>query len=292
MSQVILYLGPEGTHSHEAAAHWHGSLDGLQACRSLKDVFAGLAHHPGAMAIVPAENSIEGPVTQTLDLLAHTPGVQAQAAFGMRIRHHLLAGQATRRLDDVRTVCSHPQALGQCEEWLAQHLPHADLVSAASTAEAARRIASEPGAAALAGTLAARLYKLDTLAADVQDSADNETRFFVLVDGATPIDPRVAGPTRTLLHLVLPDRPGALLQALEPFHAAGLNLTSIQSRPLRGRPWEYGFIVEVEGDGTAPGHATTLTKLRACTETLRLLGVYPNAAEPVNGDRGTVRSDQ
>lgn len=291
MSTTILYLGPEGTNSHEAALRWRGVFDGLEPCRTLKDVFTGLTKHPGTIAVVPVENSIEGPVTQTLDLLAHTPDVQTQAAFGMLIRHHLLTGHVTQTLKDVRVVYSHPQALGQCAEWLAQHLPQTDLVSVASTADAARRVATETGAAALAGDLAARLYGLDTLVANVQDTTDNETRFFVLAAGATSITPCVTGPLRSLLHLVLPDHPGALLQALEPFHAAGLNLTSIQSRPLHGRPWEYGFFVEVEGDGTAPVYAATLARLRACTETFRILGVYPNLKIIVNGEPTPILPD-
>jgi chorismate mutase/prephenate dehydratase len=278
MSTTILYLGPEGTHSHEAAARWHGTIEGLSPCRSLKEVFASLTRDPQAVAIVPVENSVEGPVTQTLDLLASTPDVRAREAFGMRIRQHLLASRGTPDLASVRTVYSHAQALGQCADWLAERLPAAGLVPLASTAEAARRAASEPGAAALAGDLAARLYGLATLAADAQDVPDNVTRFLVLAVGAAAVAPHGDGPVRSLLHLVLPDRPGSLLHALEPFHAAGLNLTSIQSRPLRGRPWEYGFFVETAGDVTASRYAGALARLRAHAETLRLLGVYPNAA--------------
>jgi chorismate mutase/prephenate dehydratase len=199
----------------------------------------------------------------------------------MHIRHHLLAGQATRILADVRVVYSHPQALAQCADWLAQHLPQADLIPTTSTAEAARRVAVEAGTAAVAGDLAARLYERAVLATAIQDAADNETRFLVLVAGSSRIDPRVAGPARTLMHLILPDRPGALLHALEPFQAAGLSLTSIQSRPLHGRPWEYGFFVEVAGDATAAEYAATRTRLQACTETFRFLGVYPNAEQPL-----------
>jgi chorismate mutase/prephenate dehydratase len=271
----ILYLGPAGTHSHEAAVRWCNNPQNLQPCRSLNDVFVELLRQPQSVAIVPVENSIEGPVTQTLDLLANTDGVQALASFSINIRHNLLVNEKIKDLKEIRKVFSHPQALAQSSAWLQRNLPEADIMASASTAEAARLAAASTDTAAVAGMMAAELYGLKTLATDVQESSDNQTRFLAVSTAPQQIDTANRTSLRTLLYIVLHDKPGALLQGLEPFHAAGLNLTSIQSRPLRGRPWEYGFFMEINGDITAPAHAGTFERIRALAEICRLLGVYP-----------------
>lgn len=277
---MIFYLGPEGTHSQEAAARWGGGSEGLCPCRSLQEVFSQLAKQADAAAVVPIENAVEGPVTQTLDLLAMAQGMTVTAALRMRIRHCLVAAPGVP-LQAVKTVYSHPQALGQCGIWLDAHLPGAARIPLASTAEAACRVASEPTAAAVASRMAASLYRLGVFAQDIQDSADNETRFVAVVRGAAPLPAAaVAGTLHSLLHLVVPNRPGALLQILEPFHAAGLNLSFIQSRPLRGRPWQYGFFVESEGNILEPSSAEALARLSRAAETVRVLGVYPSVISP------------
>jgi chorismate mutase/prephenate dehydratase len=280
---MILYLGPEGTNSQEAAVRWSGGSGDCSPCRSFREVFARLGGAPAAAAVVPIENAVEGPVTQTLDLLAAASGVTITAAFGLPVRY-CLAVAPGGGLHTIRRVYSHPQALAQCGNWLDAHLPEAEQKPLDSTAEAARRVAGEPAAAAVSTFLAASLYRLATVAEDIQDSAANETRFVAVVHGCAPFpSASFPGSVHSLLHLIVPNRPGSLLHMLEPFQTAGLNLTFIQSRPLQGRPWQYGFFVEVEGAITDPGYAPALARLREVAESAHILGVYPSQQNALNG---------
>jgi len=275
----ILYLGPEGTHSHEAALRHFGEKANLVPCLSHFDVFDHLcAPHarPRPLAIVPVENSSEGPVTQTLDQLSEHPEVSIIESFSIPVRHHLLVGKGAKKLADIRRVYSHPQALGQCRATLRALLPHADLLPESSTAAAARRAAAEPGSAAVASAAAARINGLTALKRDIQDSDANVTRFFVVTAGrrrtAHAACPRSH---RSLMYLVIGNRPGALLHALAPFDASGVNLTFIQSRPLPGRPWEYGFFIEAATDWKAPAAEAAWRLVLALAESGRKLGTYP-----------------
>lgn len=276
MNASILYLGPEGTHSHEAALRRCGSQAKLIPCLSHHEIFSRLCTaraRPRPLAIVPVENSSEGPVTQTLDQLADHAAVGILDSFSLPVRQHLMAS-AGIRLADVRRVYSHPQALGQCRGTLARLLPRAELVPESSTAAAAERAAREPGAAAVASDAAAALHRLAILRKNVQDGEKNVTRFFTLVAGAVPV-PKPAKGLRSLIHLVVGNRPGALLHVLAPFDASEINLTFIQSRPLPGRPWEYGFFIEAATDWRAPSAQAAWQLVRALSESARKIGTYP-----------------
>ena len=272
----ILYLGPEGTHSHEAALRRFGAEARLTPCLSHFDVFDRL-RAPNArrrpLAVVPVENSSEGPVTQTLDLLSTQPDVSILESFSMPIRHNLMARCDAKRLADIRRVYSHPQALGQCRATLRALLPGAELLTESSTASAARRAADEPGSAAVASVAAARLHALAVLKKDIQDSAGNVTRFFVVTAGRARLE--TAPDMRSLMYLVIGNRPGTLLHTLAPFDAAGVNLTFIQSRPLPGRPWEYGFFIEAVTDWKARAAEAAWGLALALAESGRKLGTYP-----------------
>jgi chorismate mutase/prephenate dehydratase len=278
---AILYLGPEGTHSHEAALRRFGGPAGLIPCGSHFDVIDRLCApnaRPRPLAVVPVENSSEGPVTQTLDLLSTHPEITILESFSMPVRHNLLARREVKRIAGIRRVYSHPQALGQCRATLQALLPGAELLAESSTAAAARRAAEEPGSAAVASAEAARLNGLAVLRKDLQDSDANVTRFFVVSAGRRRAAP--AAPVRerrSLMHLVIGNRPGALLHALSPFDAAGVNLTFIQSRPLPGRPWEYGFFIEAATDWKAPAAEAAWRLVLALAESGRKLGTYPLA---------------
>ncbi|HRR32677.1 MAG TPA: prephenate dehydratase domain-containing protein [Kiritimatiellia bacterium] len=280
MDTPVLYLGPEGTHSHEAALRHFGKLSRLLPCLSHFDVVERLCApsvRPRPLAIVPVENSSEGPVTQTLDVLSLHPEITILEGFSMPVRHHLVAGRALRRLEEIKRVYSHPQALGQCRASLRERVPQAELLAESSTAAAARRAASEPGSAAVATLAAARIHRLGVLVRDLQDSDANVTRFFVITANrrASRTTARRTDEMRSLLYLVIGNRPGALLHALAPFDAAGLNLTFIQSRPLPGRPWEYGFFVEAATDWKAPAAEAAWRLVLALSESGRKLGTYP-----------------
>jgi chorismate mutase/prephenate dehydratase len=275
----ILYLGPEGTHSHEAALQRFGEGAHLLPCLSHYDVFERLCDprpRPRPLAIVPVENSSEGPVTQTLDQLAAHPEVTITESFSIPIRHHLLAQPGMRKLASIHRVYSHPQALGQCRASLRALLPHAALLPESSTAAAARRAAQELGSAALASEAAARINGLALLRKNLQDSDENVTRFFVVKASRRP--PQTAENPRefrSLIHLVIGNRPGALLHALAPFDASGVNLTFIQSRPLPGRPWEYGFFIEAVTDWKTQAAEAAWRLVLALSESGRKIGTYP-----------------
>lgn len=278
MTAPILYLGPQGTHSHEAALRRFGAKAKLVPCLSHYEIFSRLGAARGGsrpLAVVPVENSSEGPVTQTLDQLAAHPGVGIRDSFSLPVRQHLLA-PAGVRLADIRRIYSHPQALGQCRGTLARLLPRAELVPDSSTAAAAERTARESGAAAVASAAAAALHRLAVLRKNVQDGEENVTRFFTLAGGRVPV-PKPAKGLRSLVHLVIGNRPGALLHVLAPFDASEINLTFIQSRPLPGRPWEYGFFIEAATDWRSPSAQAAWQLVRALSESARQIGTYPVA---------------
>lgn len=282
----IAFLGPEGTHSHEACIRRFGTRFVPRPCRTLREAFEALA---GAdAAVVPVENALEGPVTPTLDLLAQRTMVRIRESFALPIHNHLAVRPPASGLNDIRVVYSHPQALAQCEQWLQRHLPHADLIPVASTAEAARRTATERRAAAVAGRVAIRIHGLRTLGYNIEDATVNATRFLLITGPADPVNlptPQHVRPSmRTLVHLILNDSPGALLSALKPFDRNGVNLSFIQSRPLPGQPWEYGFFLEADTAATAPAMRRTLRDLAAQTRVCRAIGSYvcnePAPAKP------------
>lgn len=280
MKPTVLYLGPAGTHSHEAALRRFGARAALVPCLSHHEIFARLCARggrPRPLAVVPVENSSEGPVTQTLDQLANHPGVGIRDSFSLPVAHHLLARPGTR-LPDLLRVCSHPQVLGQCRETLARLLPRTELVPESSTAVAALRAVQEAGTGALASLAAARIHRLAVLRRNLQDSPRNVTRFFTLTAA------RVAAPgtrqpprLRSLIYLVIGNRPGALLHVLAPFDASDINLTFIQSRPLPGRPWEYGFFIEAATDWRSPSAQAAWQLVCALSESGRKIGTYPVA---------------
>jgi chorismate mutase/prephenate dehydratase len=227
------------------------------------------------VAIVPVENSSEGPVSQTLDQLAHHPGVSILDSFSLPVQQHLMARRGMSPAA-IRRVCSHPQALGQCRNTLARLLPKAELIPESSTAAAARRAAQEPGTAAIASAAAARLHRLAILRRDIQDGDSNVTRFFTLTAAKAPVRRIVpARKLRSLIYLVIGNRPGALLHVLAPFDASEINLTFIQSRPLPGRPWEYGFFIEAATDWQSPPAKAAWELVRALSESGRKIGTYP-----------------
>ena len=280
MKTPILYLGPEGTHSHEAALRRFGPKAKLIPCLSHYEVFARLCDpraKPRPLAIVPVENSSEGPVTQTLDQLAGHPGVGILDSFSLPVPQHLMALKGTQ-LSGIRRICSHPQVLGQCRATLARLLPRAELVPDSSTAAAAGRAALDPATAAIASEAAAKLHHLVLLRKDMQDSDENVTRFFTITAAKTPPPPaRTAKERRSLIYLVIGNRPGALLHVLAPFDASEVNLTFIQSRPLPGRPWEYGFFIEAATDWKSARAQAAWKMVLSLAESGRKIGTYPVA---------------
>jgi chorismate mutase/prephenate dehydratase len=269
----VAYLGPEYTYSHEAARMRFGSSAQFAAQPSIAAVFAALDTARADFGVVPIENSTEGSVTLTLDLLIDTPLVIIGEVL-LPIRHALMsrAGDAAA----IRVIYSHQQSLGQCRNYLAANFPHCRLEAAASNAAAAERAAGEPDAAAIASEAAAAPYGLRVVARNIQDSAQNTTRFLVI--GSHPA--ARSGADKTTALFAVRDEVGALNQALNIFARNRINISKIESRPLRSRPWEYLFFVDLSGHRQDPGLMRALAALERKALFLKVLGSYPEGRQP------------
>ncbi|HTQ74555.1 MAG TPA: prephenate dehydratase [Burkholderiales bacterium] len=267
---TVAYLGPQGTFSEMALDKQFGSSVEAQPCASIDEVFRSAETGTARYAVVPVENSTDGAIGRTLDLLLATP-LKICAEVVLRVQQNLMAKKAT--LKTVRKVYSHPQSLAQCQGWLSQHLPRAARVPAASNAEGARLAAKEVGAAAIGPEIAAAHYGLKILARSIEDDAKNRTRFLVL--GARDAGP--SGRDRTSLVMTTHNRPGSLLELIASFSSAGVNMTRLESRPARTGQWEYYFYVDIEGHQQDAGVARALAQLRDKAPFVKIFGSYPAA---------------
>src|SRR5690606_6839012 len=221
--------------------------------------------------VVPVENSTEGVVGGTLDLLLASR-LKVCGEVSLRVHQHLMSRAAGR--EGVSKVYSHPQSLAQCHEWLNRSLPRVERVPVASNAEAARLAAADDGTAAIAGESAAELYGLTVLGANIEDDPRNTTRFLVLGQH----DAGVSGRDKTSLVCSAPNRPGAVHQLLEPLARHGVSMTKLQSRPARNGMWEYVFYIDIEGHQADAAVAAALAELEGKASFLKVLGSYPVAA--------------
>jgi chorismate mutase / prephenate dehydratase len=264
----IAYLGPAGTFSHEAVAKHFGDCVTAVPCATIDEVFRAAEDGQCDHAVVPVENSTEGVVGRTLDLMCQTP-LTICGEIRLRVGQNLLSTAASA--DAVTKVYSHAQSLAQCTQWLSRHLPRASRVAVGSNAEAAQRAVAEPGTAAIAGENAARIYELGVLASHIEDESNNTTRFWVLGRNAVP----PSGNDETSLVMSAPNRPGAVYELLEPIATHGVSMTRLESRPARTGLWEYLFFVDLAGHETDPGIAAALAELRRKAPMVKLLGSYP-----------------
>src|SRR5438067_2282100 len=243
----------------------------ISACRGREEAFRRCEAGAVQFTVVPVENSTEGVVGRTLDLLLATP-LRICAEVELRVQQNLLAKGA---LKDVRRIYSHAQSLAQCDAWLAHHLAGAERIPVASNAEAAQRAAQEPGAAAIAGEAAAERYGLQVLAKSIEDAPNNTTRFLVLGE----LDTAPTGKDRTSLVMSAENKPGAVHALLTPLAEHKVSRTRIESRPARSRSalWEYMFFIDLEGHQKDAPVAAALTQLGAKAPFLKVLGSYPIA---------------
>jgi len=271
----VAYLGPEATWTHLAAAHQFGAAAEYVASPTVDDVFRDVEGGRAELGVVPVENSTEGMVAHTLDLLVESP-LSICSEVMLPIHHCLLARPGTS-LAKLRRVVAHPQALAQCRQWLAAHLPGIPTGEEASNTKAAARAEAEPGTAALAAEAAAAPYRLEVLARGVQDEAGNVTRFLVLArhDSEDP-----CGNDKTSLVMSVRDEIGVLARMLRPFATHRIDLIKIESRPLRERPWEYYFFLDLVGHRREARVARALAAVRRRALRLKVLGSYPAAATP------------
>jgi chorismate mutase / prephenate dehydratase len=264
----VAYLGPPATFSHLACIQRFGSSVRFIPENTIHDVFEAVERGRVDYGVVPIENSTEGPVNQTLDMFIQSE-VKICSEILTRISHDLLSQSGD--VKGVEKIYSHPQALAQCREWIRRQFPHVALEETGSTARAAETAAKDPKGAAIAGPLAAQLYGLKAVATQIEDNLNNYTRFLVL--GLK--DSERTGRDKTSISLSLSHSPGALFEGLRVFEEKRLNLTKIESRPTKDKPWEYVFFIDVEGHAADAGVFEALEKLRSRVLSLKLLGSYP-----------------
>ncbi|OAM30267.1 chorismate mutase [Eikenella sp. NML03-A-027] len=267
---TIAYLGPEATFTQQAAVKHFGHAARTQPCPSIDECFCLVETRQADYAVAPVENSTEGLVGRTLDLMVSTP-LRACGEVLLRIQHHLL--QQPGGSPQPEKVYAHTQALVQCHEWLNHHLPHATRISVASNAEAARLAAAEPQAAAIAGQTAAEHYHLAKLAANIEDEPNNNTRFLIFGHSRT----RPSGRDKTSLIVSAPNRPGTVHRLLQPFSEHGISMTKLESRPSRAGLWDYLFFIDIEGHADSPQIQPALEALAECAAFVKIIGAYPQA---------------
>lgn len=273
----VAYLGPEGTFSQMAAQHVFGLQARYRECATIEAVFEAVQSKDATYGVVPFENSTEGAVSTTSDALLEGDLLIRQE-YVLPVSHCLLS-RATS-LASIATVYSHPQALAQCRNWVAKHLPRAQVVQTSSTAAAAREAQTDERAAAIGADIAAELHGVPILRRRIQDRSENATRFVVLAHEDAP----PSGRDRTTLAFGVAHRKGALRRVLTDFETAGVNLTRIESRPSREAPWQYVFLVDVEGHRADSALATALRRARKSAAFLKVVGSYPRADQPAKGN--------
>ncbi|KAJ3359922.1 hypothetical protein GGF32_008940 [Allomyces javanicus] len=277
---AVAFLGPAGTHTHQAALDRFGDSVLFVPISTIAEVFTAVEQGRATYGLVPLENSTFGSVAQSLDRFMTTT-LQIRAESYLPIHHHLMSNST---LHTIRRVYSHPEAFGQCQKFLDTHLPDAARINVASTAHAAELAAKEPHAAAICNAVCGPLYGLSTVQSRVEDAAGNTTRFVVIARGQGDATP--SGNDATLLCFTVDHRaPGALCDALKVFKDCGINLTRIDSRPDRLRNaraglWHYVWFVELEGHRADAKVVRAVEGLTASCLDVKVLGSYPKVPTP------------
>lgn len=269
----VAYLGPAGTYSESAAARHFGAAPTRTPCASIDEVFRAVEAGGTDYGVVPVENSTEGAIGRTLDLLLSSP-LKICAEINLPIHHNLMAKQG---MAGVTRLYSHAQSLGQCQNWLNRNLPGVERQAVSSNAEAARLAADDPKACAIAGESAARLYGLNITQANIEDEPGNTTRFLVLAAH----DAGCSGIDKTSLICSAQNKPGAVHDLLAPLAMHGVSMTRFESRPargLKGSRWEYVFYMDIEGHRLDAPVAAALEELRKRADFVKELGSYPRAS--------------
>lgn len=266
----VAYLGPEGTYSHAAADRHFGHAVETVPEAGIAEIFSSVESGRVRFGVVPVENSTEGAVNLTLDLLTQT-SLRVCGELSMRIQHCLMSQSDS--MADIEAVHAHPQALAQCWAWLNANLPHAERVSESSNAAAAKLALKNPKIVAIAAETAAQLYGLNILMKGVEDEKNNTTRFLIIGDQDVP----PSGDDSTLMLVAAPHRPGGLRRLLQPLEEAGVSMTRIESRPSRAVLWEYVFFIDVDGHQSDSTLVPVLEELRELAPLVKVLGSYPSA---------------
>jgi chorismate mutase/prephenate dehydratase len=273
--QRVAVLGPVGTFCEQAAVEYFGSAAELIYCNNFDEVFHATSAGNAQFGVVGVENSTEGAVARSLDLFLRTP-VHVVGEVSLLVRHNLL--RQSPSLDGVEVVLAHPQALGQCQNWLTQHLPHAERRAVSSNAEGARLAATQPAWAALASERAASQFGLHVVAHAIQDEAFNRTRFAIVCLPQTLATPPATGHDCTSLVVSVPNKPGAVHDLLVPLKQNGVSMTRFESRPAKSGQWEYVFYIDLDGHISQPHVAKALAELQNMCAFYKVIGSYPVSA--------------
>ena len=267
----VAFLGPQGTFTEAAMFKRFGHACSGVSCSSIDEVFRKVESGEARYGVVPVENSTEGAIGRTLDLLLQSP-LRLCGEVSLAVHQCLLSQDAD--LSAIKRVYSHPQSLGQCQDWFNTHLAHAERISVASNAEAASLAAKEKHSAAIAGKQAAERFNIPVQAANIEDDPRNTTRFLVIGNQ----DVAASGKDKTSLVMSAVNRPGAVHDLLVPLARHGVSMSKLESRPARAGLWEYVFFVDIEGHQTDKKIAAALKELQEVAAFVKILGSYPVAA--------------
>lgn len=266
----IAFLGPQGTFTEAAALKHFGHSVTTTPLATIDEIFREVESGSAHYGVVPVENSTEGVISHTLDMFL-TSSLVISGEVQLRIHHHLMS--ADLDAESIQRIYSHQQSLAQCRRWLDGHLLQAERIPVSSNAEAARRAAGEPGAAAIAGDAAAERYGLKILASNIEDDPGNTTRFLVI--GKETVAP--SGADKTSFLVSGPNRAGLLHDLLTPLVHHGISMTRLESRPSRRGLWEYVFFIDIEGHAEDDNVARALEELQQAASLFKVLGSYPRA---------------
>jgi chorismate mutase/prephenate dehydratase len=264
----VAFFGPKATFTHMAAMQHFGYSAELVSQKSIPAVFEEVSKGRVQYGVVPVENSTEGMVSHTLDMFMESD-LKINAEVLLEIHHYLLS--RTGRMEDVKKVYSHPQPIAQCRNWLAEHLPNIPVVDVASTGVASQIASEDYTAAAIASELASNLYDLKVVQARIEDQVNNFTRFLII--GKKMTDP--GNDDKTSLMFSVKDEVGILYRMLEPLAKRQINLSKIESRPLKKKAWEYIFFLDLAGHISDPVIADAVRELKDCCQFVKVLGSYP-----------------
>jgi len=267
----VAFQGEIGAYSEEAAFLFFGSSIQIRPRESLEEVFKAVERQEAQFGVVPLENSLEGSISRVYDLLLDS-FLMVCGEIRLRIIHCLI-GSSGAGLDTIKRVYSHPQALGQCRNFL-KHL-NCELIPTYDTAGSVKMI-KEKGmtdSAAIAGARAAEIYGMKVIAQEIEDNPNNFTRFFILSKNDSP----PSGNDTTSIVFSAKNRPGVLYEALQKFASSGISLTKLESRPTRQTPWEYNFYLDFEGHREDQAAREALKNLEKTSVFVKVLGSYPKA---------------
>ncbi|PPD39871.1 MAG: prephenate dehydratase [Methylobacter sp.] len=266
----VAFLGPEGTFTQQAAFKHFGHAVKTVPAATINEIFNAVETRLCQFGVVPVENSTEGVISHTLDRLLVSP-LKICGEVEIRVHQNLLG--LAENLADIATVYSHQQSLAQCRQWLDKYLPNAQRVAVSSNAEAARLAASDKQFAAIAGIAAADVYQLPVIEKNIEDIANNTTRFIIIGQQTSTS----TGKDKTSLVVSTGNKPGALHRTLEPFATFGVDMVNIESRPSHQGLWDYVFFIDIQGHADDPQVAGALAALQGQVNMLKILGSYPKA---------------